>query len=136
MIRFLLRNFEYESRLDNMQLLSRCELNATLDKAEGYCYLTQWRMRRGCKRTTKTFDLLNPDKMPENPGKILKNLGKIREISDEIPENLGKMPKNPSISQIGVCDRKQIHKLGSVAQRVKENLICRSCAIFQNSSIL
>jgi len=43
-----------------------------LDKLRNYlwyCYEKQccWRFK-GCKRTPKSFDLLNLDKIPENPG--------------------------------------------------------------------
>jgi len=44
----------------------------------------QWCRRRGCKRTPKSFDLV---KIPENPGKLCKNLGKFLKT---LPKSLQK----------------------------------------------
>jgi len=52
--------------------------------------LNQWCRRRGCKRTTNSFDLLKTGKILENLGKIPENPNKIVKYLGKIPENLGK----------------------------------------------
>ena len=51
----------------------------------------QWCRRRGCKNTSKSFDLL---KIPENVGKNSENLGKIPKNQNKIPNYLDKIPEN------------------------------------------